>query len=69
MAATKRLSEPSRVPSNCARTAQGGGAQAPRDLPVEQAQEFEFFINMTTAKTLGVDIPHSLLLRADEIIQ
>jgi putative ABC transport system substrate-binding protein len=41
----------------------------PRDLPVEQAQKFEFVINMTTAKTLGVTIPQSLLLRADEVIQ
>ena len=69
MGAAKRLSEPSRILPNCARTAQGGGAQAPRSLPVKQAQKFEFFINMTTAKALGVDIPHSLLLSADEIIQ
>jgi putative ABC transport system substrate-binding protein len=41
----------------------------PRDLPVEQAQKFEFVINMTTAKTLGVTIPQSLLLRVDEVIQ
>jgi putative ABC transport system substrate-binding protein len=41
----------------------------PGDLPVEQAQKFEFVINMTTAKTIGVTIPQSLLLRVDEVIQ
>ncbi len=41
----------------------------PGEIPVEQATKFELIVNMKTAKSLGIKIPNSVMVRADKVIE
>jgi putative ABC transport system substrate-binding protein len=43
--------------------------EKPGELPVQQSSKVELFVNLRTAKTLGIDVPPTLLARADDVIE
>ena len=61
--------QPAYVERSAALVASILGGSKPGDLPIERPTKFEFIVNLKTIKALGLTIPESILLRADEVIR
>ncbi len=65
------LREPGYTPGPPRRRLRGkiANGAAPATLPVEEPSRFELVINLQAAKSMGFEVPHSLLMRADRVIE